>query len=186
MLNANLTNQFLIAMPNLLDPNFFKTVTYICAHNEEGAMGIVINRPLDLHLSEVFEQMEINSDNDVINNQLVYNGGPVQMDRGFILHEPSKEWDSSIVVNNEISITTSKDILQAIAAGKGPDNSLIALGYAGWDAGQLEQEIMDNAWLSGPSDTQIIFKTPYEKRWEQAAISMGVDIDKLSSDIGHA
>ena len=186
MEQTNLTNQFLIAMPSLKDPNFEKTVTYICAHNEEGAMGIVINRPLDIELGEIFEQMDIPADNAKASNQIIFHGGPVHTDRGFILHHTSQQWDSSIIVSDDICVTTSKDILEAIAKGDGPEQSLIALGYAGWSSGQLEQELLDNAWLSGPADRDVIFNTPFEQCWESAARLMGVDIDKLSPDIGHA
>lgn len=186
MASTNLTNQFLIAMPNLLDPNFYQTVTYICAHNEEGAMGIVINRPLDLALGEVLTQMDLVSSDTSIENIPIYQGGPVQTNRGFVLHQPDTEWNSSIKVCNEVKVTTSRDILQSIADGNGPAESLIALGYAGWGAGQLEQEIMDNAWLSGPADADIIFKAPCEKRWELSAGLLGVNIEHLSSDVGHA
>ena len=186
MLQTNLTNQFLIAMPNLKDPNFEKTVTYICAHNEEGAMGIVINRPLTIGLGEILLQMEIKTDIDAAKNKTIYHGGPVHTDRGFILHHSSEEWDSSINVSDDICVTTSKDILEAIATGGGPDEALIALGYSGWAGGQLEQELMDNAWLSGPVDLEIIFNTPDEDCWQSAADHIGVDIEKLSTDIGHA
>ena len=186
MSSTDLTNQFLIAMPNLLDSNFHKTVTYICAHNNHGAMGIIINRPLELELGKILEQMDISPGDEFKNNQMVYNGGPVHTNHGFILHKPTKEWKSSVTMNTDISITTSRDILEAIASGEGPGESLIALGYAGWDAGQLEKEIMNNAWLNGPSDSCVIFNTPYEERWRKAAISIGVDFDKLSNDVGHA
>lgn len=186
MQSTDLTHQFLIAMPGLADPNFYHTVTYICAHNEEGAMGIIINRPLDLVLNEVLAQMEIPGRDDEIGQIPIFQGGPVHTDRGFVLHRPLKKWDYSIEICNEIGITTSRDILQAIASGRGPEHSLIALGYAGWGAGQLEQEIKDNAWLNAPADTSIIFKTPIENRWEAAAALAGIDLDKLSSLAGHA
>jgi len=186
MQSTNLTNQFLIAMPALMDPNFYQTVTYICAHNEDSAMGIVINRPLNIGLGEVLTQMELEPCKDGIEIMPIYHGGPVQTDRGFVLHHPESEWNSSISVSDEICVTTSRDILQSIADGKGPDESLIALGYAGWGAGQLEQEIIENAWLSGPADSDVIFKTPCDKRWESAAALLGVDLDNLSFDIGHA
>ncbi len=184
--NTNLTDQFLIAMPSLKDPNFEKTVTYICAHNEEGAMGIVINKPLDIELGEIFQQMEIDTNNAIARQQIVFQGGPVHIDRGFILHKSATTWDSSINVTDNISVTTSKDILEAMAQGEGPQESLIALGYAGWGSGQLEEEILQNAWLSGPSDQDIIFNTPYEDCWQAAAERLGVDLDKLSTDVGHA
>lgn len=186
MQSTNLTNHFLIAMPALADPNFQQTVTYICAHNEEGAMGIVVNRPLDLTLGEVFAQMDLTAANNTIDKKLVYQGGPVQTDRGFILHSPEQHWDSSIQISADISMTTSRDILEAIAADQGPQNTLVALGYAGWAAGQLEKEIADNAWLSGPAEADIMFVTPCEQRWQSAARLLGVDIQMLSSDIGHA
>ena len=186
MEQTNLTNQFLISMPSLKDPNFEKTVTYICAHNEDGAMGIVINKPLEIGLGEIFAQMDITIDNTSANNRPVFQGGPVQMDHGFILHQSSQEWDSSIVVSPDLTVTTSKDILEAMAGGEGPEESLVALGYAGWSAGQLEDELMANAWLTGPADSDIIFNTSSEQCWEAAAQHIGVDIEKLSSDIGHA
>jgi putative transcriptional regulator len=186
MRSSNLTNQFLIAMPGLVDPNFYHTVTYICVHNDEGAMGIVINRPLDMALGEVLEQMDMKPSDKKVELLPVYHGGPVQRDRGFVLHEPLSQWQSSVNIDNSVGVTTSRDILEAIASGGGPKESLVALGYAGWSAGQLEQEIMDNAWLSGPAESEVIFKTPCEKRWETAAALLGVDINFLSPDIGHA
>lgn len=186
MEHTNLTDQLLIAMPTLKDPGFEKTVTYICAHNEEGAMGIVINKPLDIELGDIFAQMEIRVDDLQTRKQKIYHGGPVYTNRGFILHHANQEWESSVVVSDDICVTTSKDILEAIATGAGPDESLIALGYAGWAGGQLEREILENAWLNGPSNRDIIFNTPFDKCWEVAVDNMGIDIEKLSSEIGHA
>lgn len=186
MQSTNLTNHFLIAMPGLADPNFHKTVTFVCAHNEEGAMGITINRPLELVLDEVFQQMEIQAIHNDIANTTVFQGGPVQIDRGFVLHNPSSNWDSSLAISEHIQMTTSRDVLQAIASGDGPDDCLVALGYAGWGAGQLENEILQNAWISGPANSDIIFKTPIEKRWQKAAQELGIDMDLISSDVGHA
>jgi putative transcriptional regulator len=186
MQSTTLTNQFLIAMPGLADPNFFHTVTYICAHNQEGAMGIIINRPLGLILNEVLEQMEIKVGNNLIGEKPIFQGGPVQADRGFVLHKPIQNWDYSIEICDEIGIATSRDILTAIAEGTGPINTFIALGYAGWAAGQLEQEIKENAWLNVPADSSIIFDTPIEQRWTAAAALAGIDIEKLSHHVGHA
>lgn len=186
MNSSNLVDQFLIAMPSLKDPHFEKTVTYICAHNEEGAMGIVINKPLDIDLGEIFEQMEIESGDNAARQRPVFQGGPVNIDRGFILHRTNTEWDSSIIVSEDICVTTSKDILESIANGEGPDEAVVALGYAGWSSGQLEEEILDNTWLNGPADNHIIFNTPHEQCWHAAVSHLGVDLDKLSSDIGHA
>lgn len=182
----DLTNQFLIAMPTLEDPNFARTVTYVCAHNEGGAMGIVINRPLNIELGEVLAQMQLEADDPAINGQPVFQGGPVHRDRGFIIHRPARDWGSTIRVTDEIAVSTSREILAAISRGDGPEDMLVALGYAGWGAGQLEHEISQNAWLSGPADLNIIFHAPPERRWEQAAAQLGVDLALLSHDVGHA
>ncbi|WP_316367959.1 YqgE/AlgH family protein [Candidatus Thiodiazotropha sp. CDECU1] len=184
--HTNLTDHFLIAMPRLEDPNFFHTVTYICEHTADGAMGIVVNRPMDLYLADIFEQLEIAISTDKIAKQSVYIGGPVQSDRGFVLHDSSTEWASTLKVTAEISVTTSLDILEAIAAGKGPQHNLVALGYAGWGAGQLESELAQNAWLSGPAASEIIFKRASKERWQAAADLLGVDLSLLSGDTGHA
>jgi putative transcriptional regulator len=182
----DLTNQFLIAMPALADPNFARTVTYLCAHTDEGAMGIVINRPLDLDLADVLDHMEIKNANPEVNGVPVLQGGPVQRERGFVLHAPVGKWDSVLKVSDEIGVATSRDILTAVAEGHGPERTLVALGYAGWDAGQLEREVSENAWLSGPSDTDIIFDAPYEQRWDRAARLLGVDPERLSGEAGHS
>ncbi len=186
MPTLDLTNQFLIAMPSLEDPNFARTVTYVCAHNDEGAMGIVINRPLSIELSEVFTQMELQTDDPSLQVRTVFQGGPVHRDRGFVIHSPAQDWGSTIQVSPEIGVSTSREILVAIAKGEGPEELLVALGYAGWAAGQLEAEIAQNAWLSGPANLEILFKAPPEHRWTQAAAHLGVDVARLSSDVGHA
>lgn len=183
---TDLTNHFLIAMPQLADPNFFHTVTYICEHTEEGALGIIINRPLEVRLGEILDHMEIETRADTLAERTVYMGGPVQQERGFVLHRPATQWDSTLLITDSIGLTTSRDVLAAMARGEGPVESLIALGYAGWGAGQLEQELADNAWLSGPADERILFRTPVEKRWEEAAALLGVDLNLLSGDTGHA
>ncbi len=182
----DLTNQFLIAMPALQDPDFHRTVTYLCAHNNEGAMGIVINRPLDLNLGDVLDHMSIEVDNIQVNDMMVLQGGPVQRDRGFVIHEPAGEWDAVLTVGDDIGVATSRDILTAVAHGDGPKRAVVALGYAGWGAGQLEHEVLQNAWLSGPADSSIIFDLPYEERYESAARLLGVDLDRLSGEAGHA
>jgi putative transcriptional regulator len=181
-----LTNHFLIAMPNLGDPNFFHTVTYVCTHSEEGAIGIVINRPMDLDLGDVFEQMEIEAEDPSATHLPIFEGGPVQCERGFVIHQPTGQWNAMLSINNNFGIATSRDIIDAIAKGRGPHNVFIALGYAGWDAGQLEQEIIDNIWLSIPASTHIIFNTPPEQRWHAAAASFGIDLTLLSSQAGHS
>lgn len=183
---ARFTNQFLIAMPSLADPNFSQTVTLICEHNDEGALGIVINRPLELKLSELFEHLEMATTTFLHANTVVYAGGPVQMDHGFVLHHPLGNWESTLRVQEQIGLTTSRDILTAIAAGHGPEKSLITLGYAGWGPGQLEQEISNNAWLTVPNDIEIVFDVPANKRWQAAASKLGVDLNLLAGDAGHA
>lgn len=182
----NLTNHFLIAMPALADPNFTQTVTYICAHSEEGAMGIVINRPLNFGLGEVLAQMQLEAVDPRINDLPVYQGGPVQRERGFILYRPPGQWDSTLCVGGDVGVATSRDILEAISKGHGPKDTLVALGYAGWSPGQLEHELMENAWLSSPADEDILFTVPAQERWRSAAALLGVDIENLSNDAGHA
>jgi putative transcriptional regulator len=184
--SSYLTNHFLIAMPTLADPNFFHTVTYICEHNGEGAMGIVFNRPLGITLGEVLEHMNITTDDDEVMRRPVFLGGPVQRERGFVIHQPVGRWESSLAVTHELGVTTSRDVLAAIAQGDGPSRALVALGYAGWGAGQLEQEMADNAWLSGPADLSIMFETPVDERWRAAAALLGVDLNLLSGEAGHA
>lgn len=182
----SLSNHFLIAMPSLQDPNFHHTTTYICEHDEEGALGIVINRPLNMKLGEILQHMNIKTSSDKVFSQPVYMGGPVQSDRGFVLHEPAGDWEATLRVTDSIGVTSSSDILAAIAAGQGPDRALVTLGYAGWGAGQLEQEIAANAWLSGPASADIVFDTPCEQRWLAAAALIGVDLNLLSGETGHA
>ncbi|WP_127474700.1 YqgE/AlgH family protein [Sulfurivermis fontis] len=183
---ASLRNHFLIAMPQLADPNFSHTVTYICEHNAEGSLGIVINRPLEITLGDVLQHMQIAPDARVDTAAPVFSGGPVQPERGFVLHRPVGAWTSSLPVTADIALTTSRDIMAAIGQGTGPQQFLLALGYAGWGAGQLEQEIAQNAWLSGPADPAILFELPVEERWGAAAALIGVDLTLLSSEAGHA
>ena len=181
----DLTNQFLIAMPSLADPNFHRTVTLLCAHSDEGAMGIVINRPLDIRFTAVLDHMSIEPTSGDAARVPVLQGGPVQRERGFVIHRPPGDWESVLRVGNEIGIATSRDILTAVAEGRGPERAAVALGYAGWGAGQLEHEVRQNAWLSGPADARIIFDTPYEERWTSATRLLGIDPDHLSGDAGH-
>lgn len=181
-----LTNQFLIAMPGLADPNFFHTVTYVCEHNAAGALGIVVNRPLTLTLGELLEHLQTPLDRAALAAIPVYSGGPVQQEQGFVIHTPVGQWESTLAITDNIGITTSRDILQALTEGQGPEQLLIALGYAGWGPGQLEREMAENAWLSGPADPAILFQTPHEERWSAAAALLGVDLSLLSGDAGHA
>jgi putative transcriptional regulator len=168
------------------DPNFAKTVTLICEHNDEGAMGIVINRKTDIALNEVYEQMEIVSSAEANKDQMVHIGGPVQEQRGFILHDGGHTYDSTMKITDDLFITTSRDILEDMAQGKGPTHSLIALGYAGWSPGQLEDEVLNNAWLTSPANNDILFEMPNDRRWEAAAKMVGVNIHQISGQAGHA
>ncbi len=186
MKSEYLTNNFLIAMPTMRDPNFDRTVTFICQHNEEGALGIVINRVVNLTVGEILDQMRIAHDEYRDSKSRVHYGGPVQSERGFILHQNLGAWDSTLPITSDIGLTTSRDILEALANNSGPDRYLLALGYAGWGSGQLEHEIKQNAWLSGPAESEIIFDTPIELRWSTAASRLGVDLNTLSPEAGHA
>jgi len=179
-------NHFLIAMPTLKDPNFFQSVALICEHNEDGAMGIVVNRPLELTMAEILGQMDIACPNPEVGKLPVHLGGPVQCGRGFVIHSPPGEWDATLEISDRIGVASSRDILEDVAAGRGPTQVFIALGYAGWGAGQLEQEILDNSWLSGPVDPAIVFDVPYEKRWHAAAACAGVDMNLIAGEAGHA
>lgn len=182
----NLTGHFLIAMPSLNDGFFNQSVTYICEHDESGSFGVIINQQTEITLKQVFKEMKIECADDYNEDLPVFIGGPVDQGRGFILHRPAGNWSSSLAVKNDVALTTSKDILQAIANNQGPEDCLVALGYAGWASGQLEQEMADNTWLSCPADEQIIFNTPSEERWKTAAKLIGIDLSLLSNDAGHA
>lgn len=179
----SLQNNFLIAMPQMHDPNFAGSLTYICEHNGYGAMGIVVNKPTGLDLEEVLGQLDIPCQNG---HQPVYAGGPVQIERGFILHTGAPVWESSMPVSPALSLTTSKDILEAIASGEGPNKYLLALGYAGWGEGQLENELKDNAWLTCSADLQVLFDIPDEAKFKAAVSILGIDTDQLNGQIGHA
>ncbi|RLA18543.1 MAG: YqgE/AlgH family protein [Gammaproteobacteria bacterium] len=181
-----LSNQFLIAMPSLADNNFSHSVSYLCQHNEDGALAVVINRPTGMNLGHIFEQMGIETSLKQVKDTPVFMGGPVQQERGFIIHNTGTDtWDSSIPVSDITSLTSSRDILQAIAEGDGPKHYLIALGYAGWGEGQLEKEIISNAWLNTPYDEKILYETPAKNRWLLAANSLGIDINQLTFPAGH-
>lgn len=182
----SLKNSFLIAMPSLKDLQFFHSVIYICEHNEQGAIGVIINQPLDMALEEVFFQLGISADNPAIAKKTVFSGGPIHRERGFIFHSAGTHWESTVEISQEISLTTSPDILHAIAENKGPNDFLVALGYSYWKAWQLENELSANAWLYGPASAEILFHLPIEQRWRAAAALLGVDTDKLSDEIGHA
>ena len=184
-MSDSLRNHFLIAMPGMEDANFAHSITYLCEHNAEGAMGIVVNRPLDISFDDIFEHLEIEGFSH-IHQQRVLSGGPVQTDRGFVLHRrgSSQRWQSTLELTEDISLTTSRDILDAIAHDDGPQDALVALGYAGWGPGQLEREIGENAWLTLPADPEILFEVPLERRAQAAAARLGINLDLISSARG--
>jgi putative transcriptional regulator len=190
--NINLTGHFLIAMPALTDPYFSKSVTFICSHSEDGAMGVVINRPTDLTYDALFEKINLELNDSKIAQKPVLYGGPVQPDRGFVLHEPNGvEWDSSITIAENTSLTTSKDILEAVSKGSGPEKMLLTLGYAGWTPGQLEQEIAQNAWLSVQAKDvnalhQILYDMHHEQKLDATMALLGINFGMLSDEAGHA
>ena len=181
-----LTNQFLIAMPTMADPNFARGVTYVCQHTADGAMGLLINRLSDYKLGDVLAQMKLTTEIAAVAQAPVYIGGPVQPERGFVLHETGGEWDSSFRINERLAVTTSRDILVAMSEGGGPQRYLVALGSSGWSPGQLEQEMVDNAWLTTDAELELIFRTPLEQRWHAAVALVGVNLSALSDYAGHA
>lgn len=164
---------------------FSHTITYVCEHNADGALGIIINHPLDLRLGEIFRQLEL-SQAGKSSTQTVLSGGPVQIDRGFVLHPSGEKWESTIEVSPEVNLTASRDILVSMAEDKGPDKALVALGYAGWQAGQLEEEIAANSWLTVPAENHILFDTPCEQRWAAASQYLGIDLNLIHGTAGHA
>ena len=186
VVSGYLQQQLLIAMPSMADPNFSRSVTLLCQHNEEGAIGITVNRQSDFTLGELLFQLNIPCESQEISSMVVLEGGPVSPDHGFVLHTSVEGFDSSIQINEDIMVTTSRDILFAIAAGKGPQQFLVALGYAGWGDGQLEWEMRQNAWLSVPADKDILFESALQNRWEKAVGKLGVNINDLHGVGGHA
>lgn len=184
--NTSLANQLLIALPALGDADFARSVTLICQHDAEGAMGVMVNRASEYTLGEVLSQMDIACNQDSLVGQVVLAGGPVHPERGFVLHSGDRLWDSTLTVTGNLAVTTSRDILEAIAQGDGPDNAVVALGCAGWGAGQLEQELIDNRWLNAPADAELLFELSLEARWQAAAGRIGVDLARLADYSGHA
>ena len=190
MASINLTNHFLIAMPNMADPHFAKTLTYICEHNDQGALGIVVNRPIDMTLQALFERLSLSLKDHAFADEPIYFGGPVQTDRGFVLHVPAGEWQSTLKVScgvhDAIGLTTSKDILEAVGRGQGPAKMLVSLGYSGWSAGQIEHELTQNAWLTVEAKDAIIFDLPAGERLPAAMELLGLDYARLADQAGHA
>jgi len=183
---VNLTHHFLIAMPAMADPNFSQTLTFVCEHNQDGALGIVVNRPVDMTLSALFEQIDVPLGNDTLRAAPVHFGGPVQVDRGFVLHRPLGSWQSTLAISDDMGLTTSKDVLEAVGRGEGPHDVFVSLGYAGWSAGQLEQELAQNAWLTVEADADLLFAIPADQRLSAAMRLLGIDFSRLSEDVGHA
>jgi putative transcriptional regulator len=197
-ISIDLTNQFLIAMPGMGDGAFAGTVIYLCEHTEKGALGLVINKPIDIKLKNLFERVEIELPREDLANVPVYFGGPVQTERGFVLHEPvfsaaqdanaivAPAFSSTLKVKGGLEMTTSKDVLEAMAQGLGPRKVLVTLGYSGWGAGQLENEMRNNGWINVSAQPSIIFDTPISERYGKALALLGIDIGTLSTAIGHA
>ncbi|HEX7025799.1 MAG TPA: YqgE/AlgH family protein [Gammaproteobacteria bacterium] len=185
-MSLNLKNHFLIAMPNLLDPNFHQSVTYICEHDQKGAMGLMLTQTTNYLLGELLQQLKINCIVPEIGQRKIMFGGPVEIQSGFILHRPAGNWQSSLHVTEEVTVTTSRDILEALAVGQGPRENIVTVGYAGWGPGQLEQELASNSWLTYPADTDMLFKTSPGQLWHSAAKALGIDLSLLSGDVGHA
>ena len=183
---VNLTHHFLIAMPNMADPYFSRTLTYICEHNDQGALGLVVNRPIDMTLQALFERLSLTLRDAGRKDAPIYFGGPVQTDRGFVLHEPAGNWQATLRVRDAIGLTTSKDILEAVGRGEGPARILVTLGYAGCSPGQLEHELSQNAWLTVEARDGIIFETPAEERLPAAMELLGLDYARLQDEAGHA
>jgi len=185
----NLSNHFLVAMPGMKDPFFHRSVIYICEHNEEGAMGLIVNAPIDITVGGMLERVDVDSVHPQIHKESlempVLNGGPVSEDRGFILHEPKDSYQSSIQMTDQISVTTSKDILSVLGTEAEPRSYVVALGYSGWTAGQLEKELAENSWLTVEADPEVIFDTPVQDRWQKAVKMLGIDPGQLSVDAGH-
>ncbi|KXF80136.1 YqgE/AlgH family protein [Enterovibrio coralii] len=186
----NLKNHFLVAMPSMADERFKHSVVYMCEHNDDGAMGLMINQPINISVASMLDQIELDREQDVTHpvslDQPVLFGGPVSEDRGFVLHKNNKLFGSSIRLTENLTVTTSKDILSILGTNEEPDQFIVALGYAGWEAGQLEQELAENSWLTIEADPAVIFDTPINERWEKALKQMGISALNLSSDIGHA
>lgn len=186
MSNFNLTNHFLIAMPAMQEGFFAGTLTYICEHDENGALGLVVNRPISLTMAEMFSQINIPLLQPALGKVPVHVGGPVQVERGFVLHDTGRDWQSTLRINDHLALTTSKDILEALGEGKGPENFLVTLGYSGWEQGQLEHEINENTWLTVPATEHILFGLPAEERLAAAMALLGVNYSMLVEDAGHA
>ncbi len=183
---SDLSNCFLIAMPSLEDSNFGGSLVFVAEHNEKGALGLVINRPMDIDLSTLFRRLDLSLESDEFGRSLVFHGGPVQTDRGFVLHQPVGHWGATVEVGDDIGLTSSRDVLEAVARGGGPERMLVMLGYAGWGPGQLEDEVARNAWLTVEADPSLIFDAPVDERLQRAFALLGVNPVYLAAAAGHA
>lgn len=186
MQSFDLTDHFLIAMPAMDDPYFSKSLIYIAEHNDQGALGIIVNRPIDMSLATLFEKIDVPFETPSMANLPIFFGGPVQTDRGFVLHRPVGEWQSTLAVNQDVGLTSSRDVLQAVAREGQPREIMVTLGYSGWGAGQIEHELAQNAWLTVPADPHILFELPYEDRLPSAMEILGIDFKNLAVKAGHA
>ncbi|MBJ7516629.1 MAG: YqgE/AlgH family protein [Stenotrophomonas sp.] len=184
-ISTSLAHHLLVALPSLADEPFARSVALICQHDQNGSMGVLVNQPSDYTIGEVLAQMDIATEDDELRQRPVLNGGPVHPERGFVIHDDARPWESSLLVGEGVYLTTSRDILEAMARGDGPANALVTLGCAGWGEGQLEGELADNSWLTVPADADLLFRTPYEQRWQGAAARIGVDLFRLTDYSGH-
>ncbi len=184
--SLSLTNHFLIAMPTMEDPYFAKSLVFVAEHNDEGALGVIVNRPIDMNLATLFRKIDVPLGEEVLGDSPVLFGGPVQTDRGFVLHRPLGTWQSTLAVSQEIGLTTSRDVLQSLGLGGSPQDMVVTLGYSGWGAGQLEHELAQNAWLTVPADPKILFELPHEQKLASALQLLGIDPANLAGHAGHA
>lgn len=186
-MTTSLANHILIAMPSMQDPNFARAVIYICEHHVQGTVGLIINRPLpSVSMQLVFDQLHIDTAVSQQQQRPLLFGGPLQPERGFVIHRPFGHWHSSLLLQDEVTVTTSNDIIRAIAVNEGPTDSLVTLGFSGWDENQLEQEVMNNAWLVCPYNSALLYEVPFDERWEYAGLTLGVRMNELTAHSGHA
>ena len=184
-ISTSLAHHLLVALPSLAEAPFARSVALICQHDENGTMGVLVNQPTDYTIGEVLAQMDITTDDEALRVRVVLNGGPVHPERGFVIHDDARAWESSLPVGDGLFLTTSRDILEAMARGDGPANALVTLGCAGWGEGQLEGELADNSWLTVPADADLLFRTPLDERWQGAASRIGVNMFRMTDYSGH-
>ncbi|MCK5896766.1 MAG: YqgE/AlgH family protein [Cocleimonas sp.] len=182
----SLKNHLLIAMPNTHDATFDRTVTLVCVNDSKGSFGITINRPTNITVGDVFKKLNLSTDNTDLSQQKAFSGGPLGSAQGFVLHDTDRRWESTMIISEDLAVTSSRDILHDIIKGNGPTNFLLTLGCNNWNPQQLEEEMMSNAWLTCPVKNSILFELPYQQRWEAAANSLGVNLSLMSTEVGHA